>query len=156
MSIIEIPAAEAHRLIPLLRQVHDLHVLHQPRRFSPFPADSEIAPWLADWLAQPDIHALGYETVGKLAGYAIYEIERRPASPLRPAETRAMLHHVSVDAEHRRQGIGTALIAAIRDRLDPDDIPVIATTYASFNLASAALMAASGFEPAVIFAEWRV
>lgn len=66
-----------------------------------------------------------------------------------------MLHHISVDADHRRQGIGRALIDTMKAQLAKDGIRIIATTYASFNDASARLMAQAGLLPKTVYAEWR-
>ncbi|MBO9449266.1 GNAT family N-acetyltransferase [Tropicibacter sp. R16_0] len=146
---------EAERLLPLLHQVHALHVAHQPERYPPLPAEEETLAWLTGWLHGKAMHTLVAETNGTLCGYAIYEIEHRPAIPVRHAETRGMLHHISVDAHHRRQGIGRALIAAMKTQLAKDGIKIIATTYASFNDASAQLMAQAGLVPKTVYAEWR-
>ncbi|WP_299944310.1 GNAT family N-acetyltransferase [uncultured Ruegeria sp.] len=155
MSIITISPTQVHRLLPLLHQVHDLHVQHQPQRYAPLPESAELVTYLSEWLCQPEVVALGYEGNHTLLGYAIYENERRAATPFRRAETRAMLHHISVDAGHRRQGIGMALITELRTRLLRDGGDVLATTYATFNTASAKLMARAGLQPVISFAEWR-
>jgi aminoglycoside 3-N-acetyltransferase I len=102
------------------------------------------------------VHALAHETDAPLTGYLIYEIETRPSTPMRRGETRAILHVISVDATHRGQGVGSALIQAMRAELDPEAVQTIATTYATFNTPSAALMARAGFEPKLIVAEWRL
>jgi len=156
MTIISVPPTQAARLMPLFHQVHNLHVAQQPERYAPLPPDPETITWLSDWLSSDTAHALGHETDGVLTGYLIYEIETRPDTPMRRAETRAMLHVISVDAAHRGQGIGSALIQAMRAELAPEAVPTIATTYATFNTASAALMARAGFEPKLIVAEWRL
>lgn len=146
---------ETPKLLPLLHQVHALHVHHQPDRYPPLRDDTETLAWLSGWLASDNVHCLVAEEDGTLCGYATYEIEHRPAIPVRRAETRAMLHHISVDAAHRRKGIGRALIADMRTRLAQDGIGIIATTYANFNQPSARLMADAGLSPKTIFAEWR-
>lgn len=156
MTIRAIPPSQAARLMPLFHQVHDLHVAEQPDRYAPLPTDPETITWLSTWLSSETVHALGHETDGALTGYLIYEIETRPSTPMRRAETRAMLDVISVDAAHRSQGIGSGLIQAMRASLDPEAVPTIATTYATFNTPSAALMARAGFEPKVIVAEWRL
>ena len=74
------------------------------------------------------------------AGYLIYQIEQRPASVLRHAECRAMLHHICVDTDHRRQGIAQALISAMRAQADVRAADTVWTSYGAFNTASAALM----------------
>lgn len=155
MTICEIPANEAERLLPLLHQVHDLHLQHQPDRYTSLPKDKRMCDYLRDWLSQPNVHALGFEVDDVLAGYTIYEIETRSASPFRLSETRAMVHQISVDASFRHQGIGTALMHEVRTRLIASGGTVVAASFADFNTASAGLMARCGLRPVASLAEWR-
>lgn len=155
MTIVKIPPSQSRRLLPLLHQVHDLHLMHQPDRYAPLPEDRDMIAHLQTWLSQHDIHALGFEKGGALLGYTIIEIENRDATPFRASETRAMVHHICVDSEQRRQGIGLALLEAARNMLHEAGGQVLATTYAEFNSASAGLMERAGLRPVVRFAEWR-
>ncbi|CUH99689.1 GNAT family N-acetyltransferase [Leisingera aquaemixtae] len=156
MKIIEVPAADAERLVPLLQDLHALHVAYQPERHIPAPGSDGLAGWLQGWLGAETIFALAAESPqGTLLGYLIYELQDRPALPLRPAETRAMLHHISVTGAWRRMGVGKALVEAMKARALDAGATVIAATYAPFNTASAALMKGMGMEPVLTMAEWR-
>lgn len=156
MEIIEIPAAEADRLLPLLQDLHALHAEHQPERHVPAPGSDDLAAWLQDWLREDNVHALAAESPqGALLGYLIYELQDRPALPVRAAEKRAMLHHISVTEAWRRMGVGKALVEAMRTRALAEGATVVAATYAPFNSASAALMQGMGMEPVLTVAEWR-
>lgn len=156
MPIIDLSPSQSHRLLPLLHQVHELHVQHQPQRYAPLPPDDHMVTHLNEWLARPGLFALGYEDNGALIGYAIYEIEARSATPFRHSETRVMLHQISVDTAKRRQGVGLALMAEIQQRMPEIEATVLAATYASFNTPSAGLMRRAGLRPVMSFAEWRV
>ncbi|MGR3758676.1 GNAT family N-acetyltransferase [Roseobacteraceae bacterium NS-SX3] len=156
MKITGIHAGEAHRLVPLLQELHALHVAHQPRRHLADPGTEELTAWLGGWLQQEGICALAAESPqGALMGYLIYGIEDRPALPIRAAETRVMLHHIAVQEAFRRMGVAKALMAEMKARAAARGIGVIAATYAPFNTASAALMAGMGLEPVLTMAEWR-
>ncbi|MBY6055494.1 GNAT family N-acetyltransferase [Leisingera daeponensis] len=156
MKIIEIPAAEAGRLLPLLQDLHALHAQHQPERHIPAPGSDDLAAWLQDWLQEDNVFALAAESPqGALLGYLIYELQDRPALPVRPAETRAMLHHISVTEAWRRMGVGKALVEAMKTRALAAGATVVAATYAPFNSASAALMQGMGMSPVLTMAEWR-
>jgi len=156
MKIIDIPASDAHRLLPLLQDVHALHVDHQPGRFAANPEDTELAAWLQDWLSHETVFALGAESPqGALLGYAVWELEKRPALPIRAAETRAMLHQISIAPAWQRMGVGKLLVSAMRERALTCGATVVATTYAPFNAASGALMQSMGLEPVLTVAEWR-
>ncbi|MFA3918146.1 GNAT family N-acetyltransferase [Ruegeria hyattellae] len=112
MDIVAFHSADAHRLLPLLHQVHDLHVAHLPARYRPITKDQDAVDWLADWLSRNEVHAFGAELKSDLVGYAILEIEHKPATVLKHVRSRAMLQHVCVDADHRRRGVAKALFAA--------------------------------------------
>ncbi len=155
MPVTDLCPANAHRLLPLLHQVHESHLRHQPRRYAPLPEDARMIAHLRGWLSEPGVVALGYDEGESLRGYAIYKVEKLAATPFRRGETRVMLHHICVDAAYRRRGIGMALMDEIRARLRREGAQVLATTYAEFNTASAELMARAGLRPVVSFAEWR-
>ncbi|UWQ34119.1 GNAT family N-acetyltransferase [Leisingera sp. M527] len=156
MKIIEIPAVEADRLLPLLQDLHALHAAHQPERHTPAPDSTGLAAWLQEWLREETIFALAAESPqGALLGYLIYELQNRPALPIRMAETRAMLHHISVTEAWRRMGVGKALVEAMRAQALAAGATVVAATYAPFNTASAALMQGMGMDPVLTMAEWR-
>ncbi len=155
MPVTQLCPSQAGCLLPMLHQVHDLHLEHQPERYALLPADPQMCRHLEEWLSQPNIFSLVYEDEGALLGYAIYEIEQREATPFRRAEVRAMLHQICVDQDHRGRGIGTALIAEVRAHLVRKDGQVLAASYATFNTASARLMANAGLRPVMTFVEWR-
>ncbi|MCR8827097.1 GNAT family N-acetyltransferase [Pseudosulfitobacter koreensis] len=151
--ITTLPAAHAGVLEPLLRQVHDLHVAHQPTHYLPTPAPSVLRGFLTDWLAEPYITALVAGDPSAPVGYLIYEEERRAASVLKPARHRAVLHHICVDAGHRRKGIAAALIAHMRAGCRAAGIGQITVSYGAFNKASARTMAQAGLEPVTVVAD---
>ncbi|MDP5217943.1 GNAT family N-acetyltransferase [Ruegeria sp. 2205SS24-7] len=155
MDIVELQSTDAPRLLPLLHQVHDLHVTHLPTRYRPIARNSEAVGWLADWLARDGVYAFGAIFDDALAGYAVFEIEHKPETVLKHPCTRAMLQHICVDAAYGRQGVARALFEAAKTHLAPMGIRDYGTTYASFNTASAALMASLGFHPTLIYAEYR-
>jgi len=155
VNIRDIPPQQAHLLLPLLHQVHDLHLAHQPTRYAPLPNDPEMERYLSNWLSAPGIGALGYEMAEALVGYVVFEREERPQTPFRRAETRVMMHQICVDRNQRRQGVGLALIEAVRSHPLATQAHVIAAGYASFNCASAGLMQRAGLTPVLSMAESR-
>lgn len=156
MDLIDISPEDAHRLIPLLQDLHALHVAHQPDRYLAAPDDAALTRWLTEWLSETSVTArAAVSPQGSVMGYMIYGIEHRPALPVRQAETRAMLHHIAVSESWRRMGVGSALIADLKRAVAAQGIQIVATTYAPFNSASAALMARMGLKPVNVMAEWR-
>ncbi len=156
MEITPIAAQEAACLVPLLQDLHALHVDHLPARYLADPAAEALTDWLREWLASDRTEALvARSPKGVVMGYLIWEIEERAALPVRAAERRAMVHHIAVDAPFRRIGVGKALMSAMKARACAQGVDVIATTYATFNAASAALMQGMGLSPTLVYAEWR-
>lgn len=156
MKIRELPASEATRLIPLLQELHALHVEHQPARYVAEPADGDLARWLQGWLQEDGVKALIAESPqGALLGYVIIGIEHRPPLPVRFEENRLMVHHIATAPAFRRMGVGLALLTSVKQQAEAAGIKAIATTYAPFNSASKALFQSIGLEPVMTFAEWR-
>ncbi len=156
MEVSPIDPREAACLVPLLHDLHALHFAHHPDRYAAEPSTEALSAWLQDWLASDTAEALvARSPKGVVMGYLIWELEHRPALPVRAAETRAMLQHIAVDAPFRRIGVGKALMAAMKARALERGANVIGTTYAPFNSASAALMQSHGLLPALTYAEWR-
>jgi ribosomal protein S18 acetylase RimI-like enzyme len=156
MKILDLPACDAARLIPLLQDLHALHVKHQPTRYAADPSDADLTLWLQEWLQDEGMNAVIAESPqGALLGYVIFGIEHRPALPVRSEEKRIMVHHIATAPAFRRMGVGLALLTAVKQRAAEAGIKTIATTYAPFNSASKALFQSIGFEPVMTFAEWR-
>ncbi|KUP93517.1 GNAT family N-acetyltransferase [Tritonibacter horizontis] len=156
MKISPLAAQDAAGLVPLLQDLHALHVAHQPARYPADPAPEALADWLQDWLLEPGTEALvARSPTGAVMGYLLYEIEDRAALPVRSAERRAMVHHIAVAGPFQRIGVGKALMSEMRQRALDQGATVIGVTYAPFNTASAALMRGHGLEPVMTVAEWR-
>ncbi|OIQ24625.1 MAG: GNAT family N-acetyltransferase [Alphaproteobacteria bacterium MedPE-SWcel] len=156
MKIAPIAATEAAVLVPLLQDLHGLHVAHHPGRYPADPDPQQLAIWMQEWLSGPNTTALlARSPQGTVMGYLVYEIEDRAALPVRMAERRAMVHHIAVAPPFRRIGVGKALMEAMKRRALEDGATVIGVTYAPFNTASAALMRRLGLEPVLTVAEWR-
>ncbi|WP_171101857.1 hypothetical protein [Ruegeria sp. HKCCD7255] len=60
MPVRQLLPAQAHRLLPLLHQVYDLHLAHQPARYATLPDDRQMAAHMQTGLSMPDVYALGY------------------------------------------------------------------------------------------------
>lgn len=152
-TIRPIDAGEAACILPLLEQVHALHVEARPEHFPADPDRGELLAFLRDWLSRDGVTALvALGADGAALGYLICEVETRAPSLLSLGERRGMLHHVAVDRAWRRSGIGLALIEDMKARLRAEGIACIVTVYAAFNGPSAALMRRAGLEPFNIIA----
>lgn len=152
MQISELSPDRSTVIVPLLQQVHALHVAHEPHLLHADPDPQSLTEFLSNWIKKDSVTALIIGPPETPCAYLIYEVEKRPGSVLTQPETRVTLHHISVDAAHRRQGLGRALITEMTHRARAAGIDRIATTFAPFNTASAALMKACGLTPHRILA----
>jgi len=152
-TIRPITPTEAACILPLLEQVHAIHVEAHPDHFPADPDRDELLAFLRDRLSNDAITALvAFGPDGAAVGYLLCEIETRAPSLLSLGERRGMLHHISVDQAWRRSGIGLALIEDMKARLRAQGIARVVTIYGAFNGPSAALMRRAGLEPFNIIA----
>ena len=151
MTISELPAHAAACLAPLLRQLHDVHVARSPHLFHPTPDQATLETFLTTWLDRDSFTALLAGSFERPLGYLVYEIEHRSGSVLTRPETRMMVHHICVDAAHRNQGIGRAMMEEAKRRARAEGVDRIGASVHMFNTASAALMARSGLIPAISY-----
>ena len=139
--------ADAEAISSLNADVQALHAAGLPRRFKPpspetFPASAVIA-----LLAEPSNIVFIAEVDRKPVGYAYAEIVRRPESAFQHAYEMVYLHHISVHARHRMQGLGQALLQALRSAAQQRGIDLLATDVWTFNKAAGGFFRRSGFEP---------
>ncbi|MBI1494576.1 GNAT family N-acetyltransferase [Halocynthiibacter styelae] len=157
MRITQLPAENAHELWPLLRVVHDLHVLHQPERNIADPDKDDCIAWLREMLSDPAYVALvARDENAHPMGYVLGRKRRGPEAPVSPPKNHGMIEHISVLPDYHRQGIGRALIDALKEHLADEGYTHMSVTYAMFNEASAALMRSVGLTPKIIYAEGEI
>lgn len=135
----------AAEIVPLMRAVQDLHVAHVPERFHSDASDTDLRAFLTEWLGREAIAGfVARDGHGTALGYAIAEIHTRAASPFQHAMQFGELHHISVAEAAQRNGIGRALIQAVKAHLRSNGVGTLRAVHYGFNTASAALMEAEG------------
>jgi GNAT superfamily N-acetyltransferase len=135
MTIAIAPATEAdgEAISALNREVQGVHATALPRLFK-LPGPESFPPSaLRELLAKPDNVVLLARLGSEPAGYAYAEIIRRPETSLRYAHAMIYLHHVSVAAACRKQGVGRALVEAVRQIGARQGISTLALDVWSFN-----------------------
>ncbi|WP_158243211.1 GNAT family N-acetyltransferase [Acidimangrovimonas sediminis] len=147
----EISPEDAAQLVPLNTLVQNLHAAECPHIYPADPDPAALAAHLAATLARPGTFALAWGAPP--LGYVLAEVQEIPGDLLRHPARRGMVHHISVAATARRQGIGLALVEAAKARFRDAGATHWAVTYRVFNDASAALMARAGAAPGLILGE---
>lgn len=104
--------ADAATLASLNAHVQGWHAAHYPEAFVTAPDPEGLVGWFAGRLAEPAWFA--FLAGDPAVGYALCQLQERPASVFSPAVRRLLVEHVAVAPGARRQGHGRALLLAAR------------------------------------------
>jgi len=130
----------------LVRLHHDL----DPERFIAAAPQTEhrYGAFLGRQLAEPSVVVLVAERGGEVVGYAYAAVEGNDYMSLRgPA---GVLHDIVVDAAHRGQGVGRALLDAALQALAAKGAPRVVLSTAERNETAQRLFARAGFRRTMI------
>jgi diamine N-acetyltransferase len=147
MAIIIRKATErdADALRALNADVQALHAAAEPWLFKP-PGPDVPAAWEVDrLLEEPGKLFFIAEVDRDPAGYAYVQIQERPETPLTRAYDMIYLHHLSVRPVHRRHGVGSALIGAVRAAGAEAGVTMVALDVWLFNDEARAFFRRHGF-----------
>jgi ribosomal protein S18 acetylase RimI-like enzyme len=121
ISIRSLDIAEIGLVEPLWNALREHHTALAPTLDSPRPREESWArrrTQYENWLAEPGSFILVAEQANALVGYAMVHL--RSASPTwSSSEQAGEIETLSVLPEMRGQGIGTALLQGVRERLKP-------------------------------------
>jgi ribosomal protein S18 acetylase RimI-like enzyme len=136
---------DAATLGALNADVQDIHAAALPWLFKPSGPDT-LPPWEAKVLLwQPENLIFIAEVDGTAAGYAYAEIQELQETTFQHAHDRVYLHHISVRPAHRRHGVGSALMGAVRDAATDAGITAIVLDVWTFNEEARAFFRRRGF-----------
>ena len=117
---------DAEALSSLNADVQTIHWSALPTRFKPPGPDTFPPTAAAALLAQPDNLVFIAEVDSLPVGYAYAEVIHRPETAFNYADDLVYLHHISVRPSYRRQGVGRALMDAVRSAASERGITVFA------------------------------
>jgi ribosomal protein S18 acetylase RimI-like enzyme len=138
---------DAEVLSSLNVDVQTIHWSALPTRFKP-PGPDTFPPTAATaLLAQPDNLVFIAEVDSLPVGYAYAEVIHRPETSFSYAEDLVYLHHISVRSSYRKQGLGRALMDAVRSAASERGIAVLALDVWTFNEDARAFFRRHGFTP---------
>jgi GNAT superfamily N-acetyltransferase len=138
--------ADAELVASLNADVQAVHAVAQPGRFKPPPSGALSKADVSDLLAKAETMAWLAYVDETPAGYAYAEVVRRPETSLTYAHEMIHIHHISVGADHRRLGVGSALLNAVRTSASDLGIGLLTLDVWSFNEAARAFFLHQGFD----------
>jgi ribosomal protein S18 acetylase RimI-like enzyme len=139
-------AADAELLSSLNAEVQALHAAALPGWFKP-PEPQPSPPAMAGLVANPGNLVLVAEIDAVPAGYVHASVTRHAETPWRYAYEMIYLHQIGVRIAHRRQGVGAALIAAVRAEAASRNVALLGLDVWSFNGEARAFFQRQGFAP---------
>jgi GNAT superfamily N-acetyltransferase len=125
--------------------VQAIHAEALPWLFKPSGPDTFALCEVKPLLKRPGNLFFIAEVDGIAAGYAYAEIQEWPETPFTCGQQMMYLHHISVRPAHRRHGVGTALMGAVRDAAADAGITVVALDVWTFNEEARAFFRRRGF-----------
>jgi ribosomal protein S18 acetylase RimI-like enzyme len=138
---------DAELISSLNADVQAIHAAAMPFRFKP-PGPGTFPPSAAaGLLTNPGNLVFVAEVDDIPAGYGYAEVIRRPETSFHFAFEMIYLHHISVRPEHRRGGVGEALIAAVRAAGQELGITLVSLEVYTFNEGARAFFRGQGFTP---------
>lgn len=128
----------------LRRQVNDLHVQGRPDIFRPGFGE-ELQRHLLNYLHSDVNSAIVAEAEGRVAGFALVDFIRRPASPYNLPRDFYHVAEIGVDPAFQRKGVARLLLAYMkRDALERGFDKIELDVW-SFNRSALAFYEAAGF-----------
>jgi GNAT superfamily N-acetyltransferase len=125
--------------------VQAIHAAALPWLFKPAGPDTFAPCEVKPLLAQPENLFFIAEVDGVAAGYVYAEIQEWPETPFTRRREMIYLHHISVRPAHRRHGVGSALMEAVRNAAAEAGITAVALDVWTFNEEARAFFHRRGF-----------
>jgi diamine N-acetyltransferase len=137
--------ADAEWVSALNAKVQALHAAALPWRFK--PPGTFVEADVSALLAKPENLIFLALVDGDPAGYAYAEVVHRPETSLMYAYEQVHIHHLGVSSNYRRQGVGGALLGAVRAAALELGIALLTLDVWSFNEGARAFFRRHGFSP---------
>ena len=145
ITVRQATARDADTLSLLNADVQALHAAALPQWFKP-PGPESFPPGAAAALiAKPENLIFLAKAGAEPTGYAYAEVVRQPETPFRRAYEMVYIHHISVRPAHRREGVGSALVEAVRAAAGELGITLLGADVWSFNDDARAFFRRHGF-----------
>lgn len=136
----------------LKKQIHDIHVAGRPDLFAPL----ENPEAFVQQAAQQDMRLLIAESAGEAVGYALIRAVNRASNPYMKERRFLHVEEFCVAEDHRCEGVGRALMEAVRKAAQEAHLPRIELDVWAFNEGAKAFYEAAGLHTYRYFMEMDV
>ena len=138
-------ASDAEAISLLSAEIQALHAQAVPHLFKPAEPETFPPNAVREFLQNPNRVFLVACEGTVVVGYASAEIQHRPETSIRRAQSALWIHWIGVHAECRRRGVGRALIDAARTEAERHGLGVLLLDVWTFNADARAFYEAMGF-----------
>jgi len=145
MKVRRATADDAESMASLNASVQQVHHEERPDWFKPVD-ENAIAQMYRNRLMDPTVTAFIAEEDDIALGFVVVEVQAKPDTPLRWAQTTLYVEQIGVAPSQRRRGVGHELFDAVRQMANQVSARRIVLTTWEFNVDAHRFFEAEGFE----------
>jgi ribosomal protein S18 acetylase RimI-like enzyme len=134
--------------------VQDVHLQHRPHHFKPTQLP-ELAAWYRSVLENPTTRMWIAEERDVAIGYVMALLRHLPETPFTRAKAWLEIDQIAIDHNHRRRGVGRALVLAAIDAASAEGVHHVEATVWCFNVEANETFRHLGFTPKSVRFELR-
>ena len=138
--------ADLPSIVELSNLVQSLHADNHPKLIKPPSGGTEFSDWFVEVIESSESIVLVVEQFGIVVGYIYAEVVNKPASWVNPSINFLMLHHIGVDTNSQRRGVGKMLMDGIYQEAKNRDISRVELEVWDFNEKANRFFAHYGFK----------
>lgn len=127
--------------------VQQLHTDALPDIFKPPSGELFPPARLTTLIRDPSAIVAVAEVDGKIVGHIYGAVVNRPENAFNRPGSHVYVHQIGVDAECRRQGVGTALVEFVLQRARAMGVTAVHVDHWAFNECARSFFEACGFRP---------
>jgi diamine N-acetyltransferase len=146
-KIREATVRDARNISLLNEAVQSVHATALPEVFKPYSESSFPEALVGQLLGQSNVIMYVAQIDESLVGYLYAEVIQRPETPVRHSSNSLYIHHMAVQPERQRSGIGKLLLGVARRFARERGVAAVTLDFWSFNEAARKFYLSQGFSP---------
>jgi diamine N-acetyltransferase len=137
-------------LAQLNEPVQSLHAALYPADFKGNVEAGNVASFFERAAARPESSIAIAEQDGVPVGYIWFDISARPENAFKPPQSFVYIHHVSVAADARHRGVGSAMLAYAKEKAHAAGVDEVRLDTWIDNVEAQRFFEAHGFAPFIV------